>query len=129
MPQLSVAARPIAIRPIAGPSAWVRRDVCVEDWRVELSPDCLDEIRRVVDELRAYPLPTIVLAADDFAMPACRAAMARVRDILARGVRFAIVDRLPTAEMEPAAATAIYWLLSEKDPPIFWRVPVVAIRF
>jgi alpha-ketoglutarate-dependent taurine dioxygenase len=112
MPQLSVAARPIAIRPIAGPSAWVRRDVRVEDWRVELSPDCLDEIRRVVDELRAYPLPTIVLAADDFAMPACRAAMARVRDILARGVRFAIVDRLPTAEMEPAAATAIYWLLS-----------------
>ena len=38
--------------------------------------------------------------------------MARVRDILARGVRFAIVDRLPVDEMDAGEATAIYWLLS-----------------
>ncbi len=100
MPQLSVSTR-----PIDGPSAWVRRDVRPEDWRVELSAACLDEIRRVVDELRAYPLPTIVLGADDFAMPACREAMARARDILARGVRFAIVERLPMAEINAAEAT------------------------
>jgi hypothetical protein len=107
MPQPSVPNR-----PIEGPSVWLRRDVRTEDWRVELSPRCLDEIRRVVDELRAYPLPTIVLGADDFAMPACGEAMARVRRILARGVRFAIIDRLPTAEMDTSEATAIYWLLS-----------------
>ena len=99
-------------RPIDGPSAWVRRDVRTEDWRVELSNACLDEIRRVVDELRAYPLPTVVLGADDFGMPACREAMSRARDILASGVRFAIVDRLPMAEINAAEATAIYWLLS-----------------
>jgi hypothetical protein len=103
---------PIPSRPIKGPSAWVRADVCTEDWRVELDAACLGEIRNVVDELRAYPLPTIVLGADDFAMPACHEAMARVRDILARGVRFAIVDRLPLAEMDTGEATAIYWLLS-----------------
>ncbi|MGH7116735.1 MAG: hypothetical protein ACREE9_19850, partial [Stellaceae bacterium] len=107
MPQMSVAAR-----PIEGPSAWVRGDVRTEDWRVELSAACLDEIRRVVDALRAYPLPTFVLDPDDFAMPACRAAMARVSGSLARGVRFAIVDRLPTAEMSTDEATAVYWLLS-----------------
>jgi Taurine catabolism dioxygenase TauD, TfdA family len=107
MPQRSVSTR-----PIDGPSAWVRADVRAEDWRVELSGACLDEIRRVVDELRAYPLPTIVLGADDFTMPACREAMARVRGILASGVRFAIVDRLPVAEMDMSAATTIYWLLS-----------------
>ncbi|HEY3911201.1 MAG TPA: TauD/TfdA family dioxygenase [Stellaceae bacterium] len=107
MPQTSVAAQ-----PIEAPSAWLRHQVRTEDWRVELDAACLDEIRRVVAELRAYPLPTIVLEPGDFAMPACRAAMARARDILAGGVRFAIVDRLPTAEMEPAEATAIYWLLS-----------------
>jgi hypothetical protein len=107
MPQLSVPSG-----PIEGPSVWMRRDVRTEDWQVELSDACLDEIRHVVDELRAYPLPTIVLGAHDFAMPACRHAMARVRDILARGVRFAIVDRLPLAEMETGEATAIYWLLS-----------------
>jgi alpha-ketoglutarate-dependent taurine dioxygenase len=99
-------------RPIEGASAWARANVRTEDWRVELSAACLDEIRRVVDELRVYPLPTIVLGPDDFAMPACGAAMARVRGILARGVRFAIVDRLPLAEIEPGEATAIYWLLS-----------------
>ena len=107
MPQTSVSNR-----PIEGPSAWVRADIRTEDWRVELSRACLDEIRRVVDELRAYPLPTIVLGAGDFAMPACRVAMARVRDILASGVRFAIVDRLPVAEIDANEATAIYWLLS-----------------
>ena len=102
----------ISTRPIDGPSAWERVDVRTEDWRVELSSACLDEIRRVVDELRAYPLPTILLGAGDFAMPACREAMARVRGILASGVRFAIVDRLPVAEMDTGSATAIYWLLS-----------------
>jgi Taurine catabolism dioxygenase TauD, TfdA family len=107
MPQLSLP-RPA----IDGASAWVRADVRTEDWLVELSNACLDEIRRVVDELRAYPLPTIVLSPSDFAMSACREAMAGVRSILASGVRFAIVDRLPMAEMDAAEATAIYWLLS-----------------
>jgi alpha-ketoglutarate-dependent taurine dioxygenase len=107
MPELLVPSR-----PIEGPSAWVCADVRTEDWRVELSGACLDEIRRTVDELRAYPLPTIVIGPDDFAMPACRQAMARARTILASGVRFAIVDRLPVAEMDAGEATAIYWLLS-----------------
>src|SRR5215472_12565996 len=66
---------------IEGPSAWVGCDVQTEDYRVELSA-------------------------------ACREQMARVRHILRRGVRFAIVDRLPIAEMDAGEATAIYWLLS-----------------
>jgi Taurine catabolism dioxygenase TauD, TfdA family len=99
-------------RPMEGPSAWVRADIRTEDWRVELDASCLDEIRRTVDELRAYPLPTVVLGPVDYVMPACRAAMGRTREILASGVRFAIVDRLPLDEMNAAEATAIYWLLS-----------------
>ena len=97
---------------VEGPSAWVGRNVRQEDYRVELSTTCHDEIRRAIDELRAFPLPTIVLRPGDFAMPACREQMARVRHILDRGVRFAIVDRLPVAEMETHEATAVYWLLS-----------------
>jgi alpha-ketoglutarate-dependent taurine dioxygenase len=98
--------------PIDGPSAWVGSDVRPEDYRVELSPACHDEIRRAVDELRAFPLPTIVLRPEDFAMPVCRQQMARVRRILDRGVRFAIIDRLPIAEMDAGEATAVYWILS-----------------
>ena len=55
MPDLSIPNR-----PIEGPSAWVRAAVHPEDWLIELSADCLDEIRRVVDEIRAHPLPTIL---------------------------------------------------------------------
>ena len=98
--------------PIEGPSAWVGCDVRAGDYRVELSGASLDEIRRVVEEMRASPLPTIVLRPEDFAMPACREQMARVRRILDHGVRFAIVDRLPVAELDAGEATGIYWLLS-----------------
>ena len=105
---------PISVKaePIDGPSAWSRRDVRPEDCRVELSAACLDEIRRAVDDIRAFPLPTILLDPDDFAMPVCQEKMGRVRHILDSGRRFAIVDRLPVAEMDVGEATAIYWLLS-----------------
>jgi alpha-ketoglutarate-dependent taurine dioxygenase len=97
---------------IEGPSAWRRGDVHSEDYRVPLSAACLDEIRRVADELRTFPLPTILRHPDDFAWPLCRAAMDEVRHILKHGVRFAIVDSLPLDELSHDEATAIYWLLS-----------------
>jgi hypothetical protein len=98
--------------PIEGPSVWTRRDIRAEEYRIDLSPACLDEIRRAADEIRAYPLPTVLRTPDDFAMPMCRREMARVRDMLDQGRRFAIVDRLPIAEMDAAEATTIYWLFS-----------------
>jgi alpha-ketoglutarate-dependent taurine dioxygenase len=107
-----MANLPILNRPVAGPSAWMGADLRPEDWRIELDVACLDEIRRTIDALRAYPLPTIVLAPQDFDLPACRRAMAKARAILASGVRFAIVDRLPLDEISASEATAVYWLLS-----------------
>lgn len=98
--------------PVEGPSAWTRRDVRSEDYLIELSAVCLDEIRRATDEITAFPLPTILRRPDDFAMPACRREMARVRRILDHGRRFVIVDRLPLDGMDAEAATAIYWLLT-----------------
>ena len=98
--------------PIEGPSVWTRRDVRPEEYRIDLPGACLDEIRRAADEIRAYPLPTVLRIPDDFTMPACRREMARIRDMLDHGRCFAIVDRLPMDEMGAAEATAIYWLLS-----------------
>jgi len=97
---------------IHGPSAWRRGDLRTEDYRVALSGAALDEIRRAAHELREFPLPTILRRPEEFAMAACRAAMEEVRRVLASGVRFAIVDRLPLAEIGTEAATAIYWLLA-----------------
>src|SRR5579884_2893669 len=98
-------------RAIEGNSAWRRRDVRPEDYRISLSPACHDELRRVADEMRRFPLPTIVRHPDEFDLPQCRATMAAVRDVLDRGVRFAVLDRLPLDELG-AEAVAVYWLLS-----------------
>ena len=97
---------------IEAPSAWQRGGLRTEDYRIALSGAALDEIRRAADELRQFPLPTILRRPEEFAMAACRAAMAEVRRILDKGVRFAIVDRLPLDEIGVEAATAIYWILS-----------------
>ncbi len=97
---------------IDGASVWTRGEIRPEEYLVDLSSTCLDEIGRAADEIRDYPLPTILRTPDDFAMPACRREMARVREMLDRGRRFAVVDRLPMSELDQAEATAIYWLLS-----------------
>jgi alpha-ketoglutarate-dependent taurine dioxygenase len=97
---------------IEGASAWKRADIRTEDYRVRLDGPCLDEIRRVVDEIRAHPLPTILRTPADFDMTNCHAAMAEVRRILKEGVRFAVVDRLPVEDMSKPEAETIYWLLS-----------------
>ena len=97
---------------IDGPSAWRRDDLSTEDYRIALSGAALDEIRRAADELREFPLPAILRRPEEFSLPHCRAAMGEVRRILDRGVRFAIVDRLPLDEIGADAATALYWLLA-----------------
>jgi alpha-ketoglutarate-dependent taurine dioxygenase len=99
-------------QPIAGPSAWHRADIRSEDYRVVLDGPSLDEIRRVVADIRAHPLPTILRSPADFDMTNCHAAMADVRRILKEGVRFAVLDRLPVEEMSKEEAETIYWLLA-----------------
>src|SRR5262249_12815265 len=106
------AGRPPRVRPTAGKSAWRRAALRPADYRIDLSPGCLDEIRRAVEEIRAYPLPTILRRPDEFDMPHCRHAMARAKQVLKTGVRFALIQYLPLAEMSEDEAKAIYWLLA-----------------
>jgi|SRR5579862_1722497 len=80
---------------IDGPSAWRRGDLSSEDYRIALSGAALDEIRHAADELRRFPLPIILRRPEEFAVPACRAAMAEVRRILDKGVRFATTAAAP----------------------------------
>ena len=98
--------------PIEGKSVWVGAEVGPADYRVPLTPACREEILRLAEDLRAFPLPTIVLEPRDFALPACRAMMAEVRRILDEGVRFAVAGPLPLAELGTESAIQVYWLLS-----------------
>src|SRR5438046_424688 len=60
--------------PIEGPGVWVATDVRPHEYWIELSAGSLDEIRKAVDEIRAYPLPTILRAPDDVGLLCLRQA-------------------------------------------------------
>jgi Taurine catabolism dioxygenase TauD, TfdA family len=95
-----------------GRKAWVRADIRRDDWFLQLTPECLAELRDIVRGLRAHPCPAEQIDAARYAMPACRAFMRRVHAVLDDGVRFAVVDRLPMDEISDAEAKALYWILS-----------------
>jgi len=97
---------------LTGREAWRAADLAPADWRVELAPDARAEILAAAATLRRQPVPVLALRPDDFALPACRAAMARVAEILRGGVRFALVERLPIDQLSLDEAKAIYWILS-----------------
>ncbi len=97
---------------IRGRQAWVREDLAEDDWLVPLDGPCLAELRRALEQIRTRPLPLLLLGPDDFGLKACAEMMGGVRRILDEGVGFAILDRLPLAEMDRAEATALFWLLA-----------------
>ncbi len=98
--------------PMAGVRAWVRADIRREDWFLTLPPECLAELRAVADALRARPCAIEHIDPAQFALPACRAFMRRVKSMLDDGVRFAVVDRLPMDDVGDEAAKALYWILA-----------------
>jgi len=92
--------------------AWTRDTLSPTDWTVRLPPAALAELRDVLAEIRRAPLPTFLLDPRDFALDACQAAMDEVRRVTSQGPMFAVLDRLPMAELSHDEATPLYWLLS-----------------
>ena len=92
--------------------AWTGESLIEQDWLVPIPGECLAEIRAALVALRANRLPALLLAPDMFGLDACRSLMQRVHRQLDESVMFAVLDRLPLAEMTREEAIAIYWLLS-----------------
>jgi hypothetical protein len=99
-------------RAITGRAAWTRTEIADRDYRVTLSAAAGAELLDAVRTLRRQPVPLLALRPDSLEMPVCRAAMADVRRILADGVRFAVLSRLPMEELSLDEAKALYWMLS-----------------
>lgn len=97
--------------PLDSPMAWAAETLLENDGLVELDADCRAELDRTADLLAANPLPVEALRVGDFEMPACRAAMGRVRAQLEDGYGFAIVDRLPVERLGTDISKKLYWLL------------------
>lgn len=98
--------------PITGLQAWRRDALRPEDWTVPIPPDCLAELRAALAEIRRDRLPLFLLSPDQFELAACRALMDRVKAMLDGGIMFAVLDRLPVAEMDRDESTKLYWLLA-----------------
>src|SRR5215207_9469179 len=97
---------------MAATQAWTRDTIEPATWTVPLPTAALAELRAVLAELRSAPLPTFLLDPADFALAACRATMAEVRRVTQDGPMFAVLDRLPMAEIsrdegDPALLAAV----------------------
>lgn len=97
---------------MAATQAWTRDTIQPADWTVPLQAEALAELRAVLSQLRRAPLPTLLLDPADFALDACRATMGEVRRVTREGAMFAVLDRLPVAEMDRDEMVQLYWLLS-----------------
>jgi alpha-ketoglutarate-dependent taurine dioxygenase len=91
--------------------AWTRDVLQPGDGVVPLGDDCLAELEKAVETLRAHPLPLLALRPEYFDLPACAALLERIRPVLERGRGFAILDRLPLDRYSDDEAKALYWLL------------------
>ena len=111
--QVPTAAPAVRTAPFAGPIAWDRDSLGKDDGLLRLDAESRRELDRIVDVLRHNPLPTTMLVPDEFDMPACRALMARAKEILERGVGFVILDRLPMEDYSVDEARSVYWLLAQ----------------
>jgi alpha-ketoglutarate-dependent taurine dioxygenase len=98
---------------LAGGVVWNAASLKPDDGIVKLGDDALVELRGVVAVLRDNPLPLEMLEPDAFRLDACRRMMSTVKETLAAGVGFAIVDRLPMDEFSKDEAKAVYWILSQ----------------
>jgi hypothetical protein len=106
-----VGADGIIAQQLASPLAWKGADVQREDWLLPLPEECIDEMRAMVADLRANPLPTIVLTPQMYPLESCIKFVERVRRILHTEMGVVVLDRLPLDVFSEDEATACYWLL------------------
>ena len=93
--------------------AWTRETVTATDWTVPLGDAAITEVLELAATLDHQPLPVLMLSPDQFALGACREAMARVRAILRDGIGVALLDRLPLDGLTREQAIAAYWVLGQ----------------
>ena len=104
---------------LASPMTWAAQTLFENDGLITFDGDCIAELDRTAAEIEANPLATEALHSRHFEMPACQAAMARVREQVDNGIGFAIIDRLPVERLETEPAKKLYWLLmSMIDRPV-----------
>ncbi|MGI9404771.1 MAG: TauD/TfdA family dioxygenase [Hyphomicrobiaceae bacterium] len=110
---LSREATPLARGPIGGARAWLATNISEDDWLVRLDSDALGEIERMVAQMKAQPLPTILRSVGQFDIPNLRKTLERTRSILDDGCGFAVLDGLPMDGHDADDMVACFWVLGQ----------------
>jgi alpha-ketoglutarate-dependent taurine dioxygenase len=97
--------------------AWTRDTVEAADWTVPLADAAVAEVLAMGETMARQPLPILMLSPDQFALPACRQTMGRVKAILRDGIGVALVDRLPLDRLSREPAIAVHWILGQLIAP------------
>lgn len=97
---------------ITAPTAWRVESVAERALHLPLSDGCWQELLTVVDQLRANPLPILLLEVDGFTLGETRKMAEEARGILDKGIGLVLVDRLPIIDLTAEEAKALYWLVS-----------------
>ena len=98
-------------KPPVDPRAWTRDSLDESQWRISVSPECLEELSAVISHLSRHPLPLLLLAADDFPLAACRTLTDLARERLDAGPGVVVLDRFPIESWSREHTEAVFWLL------------------
>ena len=122
------ATRTMLTQPIPEPQAWRGPSLARAQYVLSFPDDCLAELDRTLAELRAAPVPTLLLLPEHFALDRCARLMATARAMLDDGPGVVVLDRLPLERMSRAEAIDLYWLLASMlEPPVAqeWKGTVI----
>lgn len=96
-----------------GRMRWLAKDISDDDWIVPITTEALGEIDRLVQFLQHNPLPILQRQLKHYRIPACQELMMQMKQILDKGVGFALLDRLPMDDYPLDNLLDIYWLLGQ----------------
>ena len=92
---------------------WIGSELAPKAGFINLSDDCLQEVKFIVKLLKANPMPLLALFPNDMKLPHLLNLSTKIRKMLNEGLGFCIINKLPTPTMEQGDVTAIYWLLAQ----------------
>src|SRR5690349_12203324 len=84
---------------VPGTRAWRGPSLSRGDYLVPIPAECTRELEAVLAELRAAPVPTLLLLPEHFPLEACARFMAEVRSRLDGGPGFVVLDRFDLDRM------------------------------
>ncbi len=108
-----VVEPPADLDAIMRQRAWVAEELADHPWVIEIDRPALDDMHRLIAEMRAKPLPMLLRIADHFDIPALRAVAARAKTMLDQGIGFVVFDRLPIDDYDIDDILACYWVLGQ----------------